>query len=250
MRAIILAAGIGKRLTLGEHTRQPKCLLRFGGKSLLQRHLELLGGCGVTDIVIVTGYAADRIAEELATMDPCPPPTIIYNPDFDLGSVVSLWAAREHLTRGGEVLLMDADVLYDHRVLRRLTTSLYPNCFLIDRNFETGAEPVNLFIHEGTPVDLRKTVAPDLNYNYSGESVGFYRLSESIAGMLATLAVEFVNTGRRQEPHEEVLRDLLQANPRDTFGFEDITGVPWIEIDFPADLHRAEKQVFPRLMEA
>ncbi len=56
--------------------------------------------------------------------------------------------------------------------------------------------------------------------------------------------------GRRNEPYEETIRDVLLTSPRGTFAFEDITGVPWIEIDFAADVKRANSEILPRISKA
>ena len=64
MKAIILAAGRGERL--GEAAGGlPKCLLQYGGKTLLQRHIEILNNLGVERIFIVTGYERDQVFEAL-----------------------------------------------------------------------------------------------------------------------------------------------------------------------------------------
>jgi choline kinase len=78
--------------------------------------------------------------------------------------------------------------------------------------------------------------------------VGFFRFSARAAAELAGRTEGYIYEGRAEAPYEEAIRDLLLANP-DDFGFEDITGVPWIEIDFPEDLRRAEEEVLPVLFE-
>jgi len=123
-RALILAAGVGRRLGDGHPDGQhlPKALLRFGGRSLIARHLHLLRGGGITDITFVLGYGAAHIRAELATLG-APPAGVVINPDFRLGSVVSLHAGRDVLRSGAPVILMDADVLYDARLMSNRATS-------------------------------------------------------------------------------------------------------------------------------
>ncbi len=245
-RALILAAGQGKRLA----SSSPKCLLRFGGKTLLQRHLEILESCEVAEVTIVVGYGAECVREELAALEPGLQLQIetVYNAEYELGSVVSLWHLRDHLLKGGEVLLMDADVLYDWRLLARLLGSSWIDCILLDRDLQSGDEPVKLCIREGQPVEFRKSIDPQTRYDYCGESVGFFRLSEAMAYRLANRVQEYVDAGHHTEPHEEALRDLLLCFPA-RFGFEDITGLPWIEIDFSVDVDRGRRQVLPQLVE-
>ena len=249
MKAIILAAGVGKRLGNVNGERQPKCLLEIDGKSLLQRHLELLEVVGVTDIVLVLGFDAQRIEAAIETMGLKHKPVLIHNPDYQDGSIVSLWTAKQYLTADDDILLMDADVLYDQRMLERLTTTMHANCFLLDRNFEPGAEPVKLCVNQGHLVEFRKHVAADLVYDVQGESVGFFRFSGEASRQLADIAQSYIDTNREKEPHEEAIRDFLLQSPAGYFNFEDVTGLPWIEIDFPEDVKRAEKEILPQLVQ-
>jgi choline kinase len=247
MRAVILAAGMGKRL--GAAPQVPKCLLRFGGKTLLHRHLELLAGCGVGEIAVAVGYRRELVEEEVAVLAARVPVAIVPNPDFQEGSVVTLWTLRHHLTGGGPVLVMDGDVLYGQRMIRRLIASPHPDCLLLDRDLEAGEEPVKVCVRGGAVVEFRKQIDPGLDYDYQGESVGFFRLSEPTARRLAQVTEGYVEGGRRGAPHEEALRDLMLADAGHPFGFEDVTGLPWVEIDFPADVVRARQEVWPRLQE-
>jgi choline kinase len=68
MRAIILAAGRGQRLQQPEDQQLPKCLLRFGGKSLLERHLLALRECGVSEVVLALGFKRELIEAEIERM--------------------------------------------------------------------------------------------------------------------------------------------------------------------------------------
>ena len=135
------------------------------------------------------------------------------------------------------VLLMDADVLYDGRLLARLLESAHENCLLLDRTIEPGDEPVKLCVRNGVVVDLRKQ--PTEPYDWHGESVGFFKLSAAAARELAERVEDYVSNGRRAMEYEEPLRDMIMAGPPDRFGFEDISGLPWTEIDFPEDVVKA-----------
>ena len=157
MRAIILAAGCGLRLQQADDRQMPKCLLQFGGMSLLERHLRILKNAGVDEIVLALGYRHERVEAELERLSWQPRPEIVLNPRFELGSVLTVHTAAEALTRGGDVLLMDADVLYDERIAAALVAGQRPvNRVLIDRDFEAGDEPVKLCVSSGVPVELRK----------------------------------------------------------------------------------------------
>lgn len=243
VKAIMLAAGMGNRL--GSAHDGPKCLLELGGRSLLARHLENLAAVGVDGLTLCLGYRPDAIVHALEPL-PGPPVLIHYNPLFRLGSVVSLWAVRHTLLGGDDVLIMDADVLYHPQILRRLTQSRADNCYLLDRDFEDGEEPVKLCLDGARIVEFRKRLPPALVYDRIGESVGFFRFGPTLAGDIARRCASYVADGRGDAPHEEVLRDVALAGEY-PIGVEDVTGLPWIEIDFPEDIERARSEILPRL---
>lgn len=247
MRAIILAAGRGLRLQQPEDQQLPKCLLRFGGMSLLERHLHLLRSVNVDEIVLGLGFRHELVEDELDRLNWKPRPEIVLNQRFDLGSVLTVHTVADAMTRGGEVLLMDGDVLYDARIMNALVAGRRPvNRVLIDREFEAGEEPVKLCIRDGVPIELRKRLEADLRYDTIGESVGFFRFDQAGAARLAALVAGYVARDSLEMPHEEAVRDLLRERSQ-IFEVTDVTGAPWIEIDFVADVARATTEVVPEL---
>jgi len=245
MRAVMLAAGVGERLGQSQGGR-PKVLLRFGGRTLLARHLEILGHLGVEELVLALGYRASEVEAELAALAPKIAVRTVYNPDYREGSIVSLWCLREALEGSAEVVLMDADVLYDHRLAARLLAAPEASCLAMDRDYEPGEEPVKICLRQGRLVDFHKR--PRAVHDASGEWVGFLRLSSSCARALIAAAAAYIEAGRRQTVYEEAIREAILAAP-EAFGVADITGLPWIEIDFPEDVERARREILPRLEE-
>src|SRR5262245_15745773 len=126
MRAILLAAGTGRRL----QRPVPKCLVDIGGMTLLSRALRALATVKVIEAWIVVGYRHELITAELDRF-PSPLPVVcVHNEAYLRGSVRSLWAARQVLS--GAALVMDADVLFPVHLLRRLVQSAHRNCVLAD----------------------------------------------------------------------------------------------------------------------
>src|SRR5215510_4143388 len=246
MRAIILAAGRGSRLQQPAGQQIPKCLLRFDGVTLLERHLQMLDAAGVDPIVLALGFQSEQVEAEVDRLGRRPRTEIVLNPRYDLGSVLTVHTVADALTRGGDVLLMDADVLYDERVLRTLVAGDNLNRLLIDRDFEAGDEPVKLRVNNGVPVELRKELPLGLVCDMIGESVGFFRFREDCARRLADIVATYVGNGRSNMPHEEAVRDLLLEG-RHAFDIADVTGMPWIEIDFANDVARARDEVLPQM---
>ena len=245
-RAIILAAGVGDRLG-PPWNEAPKALLKFAGRTLLARHLALLRKVGVDEVVIGVGYRADLIAAELDALGAGANVRTVVNTRYREGSVVTVWSLREEFTAGRPILLMDADVLYDERIIARLFDSPHPNCLLYDSDIEPGEEPVKICLKDEAIVDFGKVVTVD--HDRHGESVGFFKFSPEAASRFAAIVDDYVAAGRRDEMYEEAIRDLLNAVPGGGFGYEDITGLPWIEIDFAGDVARAIESILPRLVE-
>ena len=198
-------------------------------------------------VVLGLGYRHQLVEVELDRMRWQPRPQIVLNPQFQLGSVLTVHSLADAMTRGGDVLLMDADVLYHERIMTALVAGDAPvNRVLIDREFEAGDEPVKVCVRDGAPIELRKLLAANLIYDTIGESVGFFRFDEVAARRLAAIVTGYADSGRGHMPHEEAVRDLLQERSQ-TFEVADVTGSPWIEIDFPNDVVRAAHEVLPQL---
>jgi choline kinase len=241
--AIILAAGVGRRLGRAG----PKITLEFGGKSLLERHIAALHASGVTDIAITVGHRADLVRNELMRMDVLQRVTLIDNPRYREGSMVSLWVQRARLASGATTLVMDGDVLYDRRMIARLLAARPENVLLLDRAIEPGDEPVKICLDGEEIVDFAKR--PERAHEWHGESVGFFRFSADMAASLAERVAAYVEAGQGGAEYETAIRDLILAHPH-RFGCEDVSDLPWTEIDFDCDVVRAQREILPRVREA
>jgi choline kinase len=247
MQAIMFAAGVGMRLkpAFGE---RPKILLEFGGKSLLEWHLVRLTEAGVKNLTLVTGYQSQLIEQALPALRARHQMNIttLNNPDFTEGSILSLAAtipALQALPASEPVLLMDADVLYSAEFLRRLIASPHRTALLIDRDFSTADDdPVLVPIAKGRPFDFVKKWKGEAET--VGESIGFFKVATDDVRELISLARTMSIGAGRSSSYDDVLRRMVQAG---RFGHEDVTGLPWTEIDFPTDVDRAILEVLPAI---
>ena len=171
MKALILAAGIGKRLK----SNIPKILLKINNKTLLERHYENLLNYGIKEIGIVVGYKSNLIKKFISKIDKEKVIKIFNNSNYKMGSIVSLICASKFFNKNNDLILMDGDVLYDKKILKKLIKSKKRNCLLLDRNFEEGDEPVKVCIKNNKICDFGKIISN--NFDYVGESVGFFRFS-------------------------------------------------------------------------
>ncbi len=246
MRAIILAAGVGSRLFGDDRSQPPKCLIEFDGKTLLQRHIELLQELGIDGLTLVVGYRKDRVVGEALRHAPEGFLETVHNPMYRGGAVISLWTARHVLRRGEDVLFMDADVLYDPEVLRRLISDASPNVFTYDADLDEGEDPVRICLRGGVPADFGKRIVGQ--FDAVGEWPGFMKLSPDVGSLLADALERYIDGGKLMSTYEEAIRDVVVGEPAGTFQIADISDLEWIEIDFPEDLERAREVILPSLM--
>ncbi|MEW6298202.1 MAG: phosphocholine cytidylyltransferase family protein [Thermodesulfobacteriota bacterium] len=239
MKAIILAAGMGKRFA--EITgRRPKCLIEIRGKTLLERTLSALAATGVRTAVVVIGYGGDLIRQRVGPHYAGVEISYVCNPDYSKGAILSLWSARDAFD--DDLLIMDADVLFPVALLGRLIRSPYPNCFLLDASAVNTGEEQMLLTRGGRVVNIVRGGSGD--FEVIGESVGFFKVARADAPLLRAILAELLAQGRDTIEHEDAFPLFLAQ--RDV-GFERVDDLPWVEIDFPADLARAEREVLPRI---
>lgn len=144
MNAIILAAGIGRRLRPLTDSI-PKCLVEVRGKPLLLYQLDALVSCGIKKIVLVVGHRRELIEERIGKSYRGVPVEYVVNDDYSTtNNIYSLWLAKEHLL-GDDILLMECDVIFDREVITRLLEHGGDAVVLVDR-FQIGMD--------GTVVDV------------------------------------------------------------------------------------------------
>jgi choline kinase len=240
----MLAAGVGARLGKGGEFK-PKVLLEFGGQTLLQRHVAILRHLGFDELVMGVGHQAGMIHDAIAEIGVGDFVRTVHNPIYEQGAITTLWALRNEFETDSPVAVMDADVLYDHRILARLAQSPVGNCFLLDRDIEPGEEPVKLCFQDGVLVDFHKR--PEQPHDSHGEWIGFLKLAPDMARRVPGATERFLESEEASLLYELAIRHLLLTMPADSFGVEDVTGLPWIEIDFAEDVARAESEILPRL---
>lgn len=239
MKAIILAAGVGKRLwEVTQH--RPKCLIEIGGRSLLHRYLESLASVGVRRVEIVVGYKQDMIRAAVAKDSCGVNVTFLVNEQFHRGSISSLWIARDAFD--DDTIVMDADVLFHREILRRLVSSPCENALLMDETAKQTGEECMVVVASGRVIALTKKVPEP--YDYVGEGVGFLRVRHADTPRLVSSLRAYIDKGSWDMEYEDGLLGYFQDV---RVGHEKIGGLPWTEIDFIDDVKKAVLEVLPRL---
>jgi len=239
MKAIILAAGVGKRLwEVTQH--RPKCLIEIGGQTLLHRYLTALRSVGIHRADIVVGYKQEMIRAAVAANSCGMRVDFLVNEQFHRGSISSLWIARDVLH--DNAIIMDADVLFHQEILRRLVQSPYENALLMDETVKQTGEECMVVVEGGRVIALTKKMP--LHYDYAGEGVGFLKIRHADGpSVVASLRTHVAHEAWQME-YEDALFEFF----RDVkVGHEKIGGLPWTEIDFVEDVSKAERDVLPKL---
>jgi choline kinase len=247
MKVVMLAAGTGSRLGQTGSKIGPKILLRFGGKSLLERHINIFREQGISELVLGVGFHHHKIQKEIEAIGAQHFVRTVINKNYELGNIVTLSTLHDEMCCGEPILLMDSDVLYDESVLERLIKSQHPNCLLIDRAFVPGDEPVKVCVRDGEIIEFRKWLSAE--FDFCGESVGFFKFSPEVAEQIMLQVNLNLRHDRQNEAYEETIRDVLLTSRVGKFAFEDITGIPWIEIDFAEDIECANAKILPLISE-
>ena len=127
MQAVILAAGTGSRIR--EFHALPKGFITLGDQTLIQQSIEKLQACGVQNILIVTGYAAEfyeALAKENKKIN------TIYNAHYqNYGSLFSLYCAKDHVKE--DFLIVESDLIYDPNLIRQIMNSGKENLLVLER---------------------------------------------------------------------------------------------------------------------
>lgn len=231
LKVIILAAGVGRRLK--EHFDNPKCLLRIGGETLIERYLNVLTKNGIREVVIVVGYKKEEIIRFVQEKNFKIKIKFIENPDFKKGSILSLWKAKDELK--GDILLMDADVYFEEGVLKKIIKSEKNNLLIIDTLSKGEGEEVLVGIKNNLVIDMARSLKE--NFDIVGEWVGFLKINDTGAKYLKEIVCQKIKDEEFDIGYEDVLPELLKKIP---FNYELVDGLNWVEIDFPDDIKYAE----------
>lgn len=232
--AIILAAGRGHRLgALTE--REPKCFLRVGPLTLLEHQLEALRRFGVSPAVVVAGYRSELVAGRVAGRA-----LLVENSRHAAtNSLYSLWLARAHADDG--FVLLNADVLFDPEVLRRVLDSPYPQAFAVERRSRFEAEEMKVELEGDRIRAMSKTLEPERSH---AENLGVLKFSAAGARVLFSMMEELLAAGGEQQFCPYAFNALADDLPLHAVPVEDL---PWVEIDFLEDLQRAREEIWPAI---
>tara|TARA_Y100001949_G_scaffold96970_1_gene81799 strand:- start:238 stop:981 length:744 start_codon:yes stop_codon:yes gene_type:complete len=218
MKAIIMAAGLGKRL-LGLNMNKPKCLLTAGSETLIRRSVNLLVNKGISDITVIVGYEADLIRNELKN-------DVAYfeNPHFlTTNSIMSLWYAKDLLE--DNVLLLNGDLYYEHGILDYAKNQTNPVVMLADSTRIDNADYRFGFIGN----QINRFGKHLTNQETDGEYVGIVRIDKCFIKTFKQTLEEMITAGKSNIWWEDVLYSFISKQI--PIHFYDVAGTFWSEVD-------------------
>ena len=230
MKVVILSAGQGKRLSPLTDDR-PKCLVELSGRTVLHWQLAHLASVGVSEAVVVTGFRADRVDEEVARLN-LPGMTVrtLFNPFYALSdNLATCWLARAELAGGS--LLLNGDSLIAAEIVERLIAAPAADITVtIDRKPGYDADDMKVQTEGDKLMAIGKTIA-----EYDAESIGFLRFSAEGAALFTRYVEAII---RRPEGlkrwYLSVINEIAQQTGQ--VRAQSIQGLDWAEMDFPEDI--------------
>ena len=232
-KAIILSAGQGSRLGHLVDDR-PKCLIDFGGRTLLDRQLDALEATGVGEAVVVTGFHDELVNEAIARRTGGPSVRTIYNPFYKVAdNLGSLFMAREELA--GDCLVWNGDTLVSDSLMARVVGNDCPGiCVTIDRKDGYDEDDMKVIVaDDGRLQAIGKRISKGVN----GESIGLLAFSSGGAERFREAIERDMRTPEGTTIwYLRVIHHLAEQSEVWTF---DINGEEWGEVDFPEDVERA-----------
>ena len=237
MQAIILAAGMAKRLRpLTDET--PKCLLKVGGNSLLEMTINNILKNGVNSFVMVTGYRENMIKDHISEKFPELDITYLTNSDYENNNnSYSLWMTKNYIK--GDSILLDSDILFDYRIISKLFEFPHTDCLAVKRGHNLSEEEIKVIIDSTNKIEhIGKHL--DINTSY-GESIGIERFSFDFFTMLGeVLERKIVHENNVNEFYEASFQELYERG--NAMYAVDVSEYKCMEIDFPEDLERAQEE--------
>lgn len=239
MKAVILAAGMASRLRpLTLNT--PKCLLKVGERSLLQRSMDALMQNGIREFVIVTGYLHEMIETFVReqygdTIDV----TFIHNEVYETtNNIYSLWLARPE-AEGEDILLLDSDLLYDQRIVSQVLSCDADNVLTLIRH-ELGEEEMKVVTDaSGAITEVSKTCSPAAA---AGESLGIEKMGKAYTTALYNELEPMMNKEHLENKFYELAFERLIPQGH-TYNVVDVTEFFSCELDTVEDFENAKQKI-------
>ncbi|MFH1379106.1 MAG: phosphocholine cytidylyltransferase family protein [bacterium] len=227
MKAVIVAAGEGKRIadiTGGK----PKCLLEIGGTTLINRLINQLKQEGIKEIAIIVGYKKESIINQIDSSI-----KVIENPFYtNTNNMASLFCARDFI-KGNEFIYVHGDLIMEDKIINKCSAESGDVVMAVDFK-PCDEEAMKVRVEKDLIIESSKEIPLDKS---AGEWIGVIKFSQRGGNMFFTEAKKALDEGYKNAYDTLVLTRMAQQMP---IRSSNITGLPWVEIDFKEDFEKAE----------
>lgn len=240
MQAIILAAGMGKRLK--ELTSEAtKCMVKVNGVAMIDRMMGALDKLGLSRIVVVVGYEGQKLMDYINALGISTPVEYVNNTVYDkTNNIYSLYLAKDYLVQE-DTLLLESDLVFEEAVLQKLIRNPYPSLVLVDK-FESWMDGTVVTLDEHD--NIQSFVAKrEFDFNRIDEyykTVNIYKFSKEFSQLYYVPFLEiYCKALGTNEYYEQVLKVITFLEDPHIKAVK-LTGEKWYEIDDVQDLDIAE----------
>lgn len=227
-QALFMAAGLGSRISK-DIDGLPKCLLPIENQPLLLRNIIHFESLSI-ECVVAVGYQADLVKKAISTSKAI----TVENTEYaSTNSIVSLDLALKKLTLDEDLIIMNADVCYDFKMLTELGELEDCVYFLGDSSRKYEADYKFIWNDKKEITDFGKNIDASRT---SGEYIGIAIIPQNLVPILKSKVSEYVNSGITSKWWEEV---ILENRCLFNYKIIDSCGTFWAEFDYIEDYQRA-----------
>lgn len=246
MQAIILAAGMGKRL--GEYTQDnTKCMVKVNGVTLIDRTLTQLSQLNLTKVILVIGYKGDNLRNYIGNEYKGLKIEYIENPIYNkTNNIYSLSLAKEQLQED-DTLLIESDLIFEDSLFPMIVNDPYPNLAMVDK-YETWMDGTMVRLDDENNI---VNFVPKKAFKYSDvdfyyKTVNIYKFSKEFSRSHYVPFLEaYTKALGTNEYYEQVLRVITLLDKCELKALP-LNGQKWYEIDDVQDLDIAETIFAPK----
>lgn len=239
MQAIILAAGMGRRLkSLTKYNT--KCMVSVNGQTLIERMLLFLEKLNFSRIIIVVGYKAENLINYVKNLEINTEIIFIHNYEYEhTNNIFSLYLAKSELEKE-DTILLESDIIFEYEMLEELYFDSSPNVAIVSK-WESWMDGTVVVLDDATKVTqiIDKKHFDYLKVNEYYKTVNIYKFSKEFSKNKYIPFLEaYIRVFGNNQYYEQVLRVITLIDKADLKAF--ITERKWYEIDDVLDLDVAE----------
>ena len=236
MQALMLAAGMGKRL--GKYTiENTKCMVEVAGIKLIDRAIEALKYAGITKLIVVIGYKGEKLQEYLTQNVSEIEFIFVENKDYDkTNNIYSLYLAKQYLIED-DTIILESDLIFQKEIIKNIINSKYKNCAVVAK-YEQWMDGTVVLLDESSSItefiEKKNFLHSKVDDYY--KTVNIYKFSKEFSKKYYLPFIRaYIQAYGNNEYYELVLKVIAHLSKSELKGFK-LSDELWYEIDDAQDL--------------